>query len=168
MSLMVTNIPDFHTTVLSLAQDRGFLVEAAQVQAKALLSEMTGEVPAYDWNYVSRRLVRNLSMSTFELRQLAQWDPDRINDLTLAARKFALVWQALAQLRESTTKDTALLNAAVNYELAGYEANAMCIARQIAPVQNELTRPLLPQICSLFLQRRFIELRDIASQVQVE
>ncbi len=168
MFLMVTNYPDFHSQVLSLAQDRGFLIEAAQVQAKALLSEMTGTVPAYDWTYISSRLVRNISMSTFELRQLAQLDPDSINDLNLAARKFALVWQALAELRESTTKDTALLNAAVNYELAGYEANAMCIARQIAPVQDELGRPPLPRICSLFLQRRFIKLRDLAGQTQAE
>jgi superfamily II DNA/RNA helicase len=165
---MMINSDDIRTSLLSLVQDRGFQVETAQIQAKALLSEVVGEVPPYRWSYIARRVIRNVVMATFELEVLASENPDALTDLSAAARKFALIWESFAQLREATTRETALLNAAVNYELAGYQANAMCIARHLFRHGAREEKPSLIDMTSLFLQRRFLQLRDLSREAQVE
>src|SRR6185369_1168342 len=104
--------------------------------------------------------------ATFELKQLAQSDPNSVNDLSDAALKFARVWEALAKLQESTTRETALLNAALNYELAGYQANTACIAKQITLSMHQGESPSLVDMSALFLQRRFIQLHDVAERSQ--
>ena len=127
---MTTKSEEFHTHILSLFENAGFQIEAAQIQAKALLSEVAEQVPSYKWSYIAQRVIRNLVRVTFELQNLSIENVEQINDLSSAARQFALIWESLAQLRESTTRNTALINAAVNYELAGYQANALCIAKK--------------------------------------
>jgi superfamily II DNA/RNA helicase len=165
---MTTKHDDIRSHLLSLVQDPGFQVETAQIQAKALLSEVVGQVPPYRWSYIARRVIRNVVMATFELEILASENPDAITDLSAAARKFALIWESFAQLREATTRETALLNAAVNYELAGYQANAMCIARNLSRNGAREEKPSLINMTALFLQRRFLQLRDISREAQVE
>jgi helicase len=162
------NSDDVRTSLLSLVQDRGFLAETAQIQAKALLSEVAGDIPLYRWSYIARRVIRNVVMATFELELLASESSDNLTDLSAVARKLALIWESLAQLREATTRETALLNAAVNYELAGYQANAMCIARQLSPNGIRAETPSLIEMASLFLQRRYLQLHDVAKSAQVE
>jgi superfamily II DNA/RNA helicase len=165
----MTEIESFRAHILGLEQDRGFQNEAAQVQAKALMTEIVRELPQYKWTYNITRLIRNVVAATFELEQIAKDDPGKINDLSEAARRFALVWEALAKLQESTTRETALLNAAVNYELAGYQANAACIAKQIQSNAYHFDeRPSLVDMSTLFLQRRFIQLVAIAQKAQIQ
>ena len=127
----------------ALDQDRGFQNEAAQVQAKALLREIAPGATQYNWTYNITRLIRNIVAATFELEQIARNEPETIDELSGAARRFALIWEALSKLQESTTKETALLNAAVNYELAGYQANAACIAKQITPNPYDVGPPTM-------------------------
>lgn len=152
-----------------MVQDREFRREAAQVQAKALLSEIAEPMPVVQWRYIARRVIRNIAMATFELENVARRTPHQIvDDLSTAARKFALMWESLAQLQEATTRETALVNAAVNYELAGYQANAMCIARQLLGDALRAERPAIIDMSSLFLQRRFLQLLDLSRKAQVE
>lgn len=159
------NMPSY---LASLVQDPGFQTETAQIQAKALLSEVAGQIPPYRWSYIARRVVRNAVMATFELENISWENPDEIDSLSAIAHKFALVWESLAKLREATTRETALLNAAVNYELAGYQANAMCIARNLYPGGLHIEKPLLIEIIALFLQRRFVQLLDVSKKAQAE
>src|SRR5437667_2897629 len=118
----MTNINSPQTRVLSLLRDASFQSEAAQIQAKALLSEVAEQIPAYKWTYIARRVARNLSVATFELENIARTDLQALDQLSEAALKFARIWEALSKLHEGSTRGAALLNSAVNYELAGYQA----------------------------------------------
>src|SRR5436309_2103456 len=124
---------NFIIKVKDIIQDKDFQNEVAQIQAKSLLSEVADKIPNYNWTYISRRVVRNITFATIQLIKFAKDEPENINSLTKEAKKVALVWEALARLSESTTTETALINAALNYELAGYQANALCIAKQLVP-----------------------------------
>lgn len=160
---------DLYTPVIALANDPGFQRESAQIQAKALLSEVTaGQIPSYRWTYIARRVVRNMAMATFGLETIAKSHPEEIEALSTAARRFALLWEALAKLRESTSRESALLNAAVNYELAGYQANSACLVGGLQWDQNLSETPSIFKMSSLFLQRRFLQLNDISKRAKVE
>ncbi len=165
---MTNEVELFSADIIALERDKGFQNESAQVQAKALLKDITQQAIQHNWTYSITRVIRNLVAATFELEQIAQNSPATINALSEPARKFALVWEALAKLQEATTKETALINAAVNYELAGYQANAACIAKQISPDSYLEGAPSLTDMSALFLQRRFIQLVDVAQRAQVQ
>lgn len=159
---------DFKAHILNLAQDPGFRNELAQVQSKALLRDMVGQEGTIRWTYIAHRLVRNASIATFELEEIGAEDPQALATLEDAARQLAHLWESLAKLGESTTQELALLNAAVNYELAGYQANAMCLAKNIVPDAPRGQAPSMLLMGALFLQRRFIRLLEVCSQAQKE
>jgi hypothetical protein len=167
---MMTDIENLKLHILSLIRNSGFQNEAAQVQAKALLSKVAEQIPSYEWKYIPQRLVRNIVTATFELEIISEQYPNEIDKLAKETRRLALIWESLAQLCEATTKETALLNAAINYELAGYQANAMCIARQLEEHLSkfEPEKVLIWKMFALFLQRRFLKLLDLSKNAQAE
>src|SRR6266536_5585443 len=114
---------------LGLASDRGFRSELAALRAKATLKQLLGQAPDYRWSYTAERAVRNATALHLAVRRLAQTDFGRVDDMRDAARVAAQAWEGLAALEERTSRATALMNAAVGYELAGYQANAACLAR---------------------------------------
>ena len=128
---------DFPGQILALVRGEDFKLEAAQIQAKALLGAIADEIPDYDWNYIPRRVVRNTSFATFALESIVTGDLELNVDLIGAARRLAMLWESLANLREGISRETALLNAAVCYELAGYQANAACIAKKLLEDSKE-------------------------------
>lgn len=155
--------------VLSLMRDPGFRREAAQMQAKALLTEVADEVPQYRWSYITQRVIRNAVLGTLDLQDLATRYPEDVDgDLSDAARRLALVWEYLARLHEGTKESLALLNAAVNYELAGYQANAAYLARSLEKGSSESDEPSLLDMSVLFIQRRLLKLSQVAKDAQVE
>lgn len=166
---MMSEKADLYAPVIALANNPGFQNESAQIQAKALLSEVTGgQIPAFRWTYIARRVVRNMAMATFGLETIAKSHPEEIEALSTAARRFALLWEALAKLRESTSRESALLNAAVNYELAGYQANSACLARSLQWDQPLSQTPSIFEMSALFLQRRFLQLIEVSKRARVE
>ncbi len=161
----MTDYEDFRSHILALDHDQEFQSETERLRAKALLSEVAEELPSYPWNYIAPRIARNMSIANVELENIALGHPEAIDKLSTAARDFALAWEALAKLREATTRETALLNAAINYELAGYQANAMCLAKKLS--SDEPISPII-KMGALFLQRRLLQLRDLAQKTQIE
>jgi helicase len=164
----MTNTADAIAYINSLAQNPGFLTEAAQIQAKALLSEVAEAMPPIKWSYVYQRIIRNIVNGTDQLEIISRNDPDQLELISSAAREFALIWEALAQLEEGTDKQTALLNAAVNYELAGYQANAICISKQLLQNNLYIPEPSVTSMSALFLQRRFLQLITVCRDAQIE
>lgn len=69
---MTTDIESFREHIEALAKDKGFRAEVAQVRAKALLGELTDQIPPYKWKYIANRVVRNLMMATLELESVAR------------------------------------------------------------------------------------------------
>jgi replicative superfamily II helicase len=153
---------------MALAQDGGFQSEVAQVRAKALLTEVTGQAPSYKWTYVAPRLVRNTTAALFDLETISFSQPTLVAGLQSAARQFAQTWESLAKLGERTSRQTALINAAAAYELAGYQANAACIARQLVPNLAQIERPTMTELASVFLQRLFLRLLRFAEIARQE
>lgn len=164
----MTDLADFRSHIISLENDPEFRREAAQVQAKALLTDVTKVPPSYNWKYIPHRILRNLVVTTFELETIARTAPDLLQEVASATRRFALIWESLARLQEGTSKDLALANAAINYELAGYQANAMCIARRMEREREESDTISLSYLFGLFLQRKFFQLIGKCGQAQRE
>jgi helicase len=136
-----------------------FRSEAAQVRAKSVLQQVADEVPSYRWSYIAPRIIRNVTGALLDLEFLGSERPGELEQYETDARQIAQVWESLSNLGERTTRVTALTNAAAAYELAGYQANAACIAKSIPELIEERTS--LPLIGALFLQRRLLALVEI-------
>lgn len=156
------------TKILNLHNDTSFQREVAQIRAKALLKEVSGEIPPFNWNYVPARVVRNVTAATFSLEALSFENVARLKNIEMVARQFALAWESLAKLGERTSTSTALINAAIAYELAGYQANAACLARKIGRPLAEISTPKITDLASKFLQRLFIQVLLLSGRVRKE
>lgn len=168
--MTTNNLEQIATQVMELVADPGFQSEAAQLQAKALIQELTKQVPSYRWTYIPSRLIRNLTFISLQLEKLARRNRSLLGSLEPSTRKVALVWEALASLEEGVSRNAALINAAVNFELAGYQANAMCLAKQIAKIEDpqDTGEISVAYLTALFLQRRFLRLTQLADELRQE
>jgi hypothetical protein len=145
------------SSFLGVVNADDFQREVAQVRAKAVLAEvLEGELPSYNWTYSPARLVRNSIGAGFALESATT--PEQREVWAPPALRLARLWESLAKIQEGTTTETALLNAAVTYEYAGYQANAACLARAVA-VRDDDVRPTLEQLVALFLRRWLVRLR---------
>ena len=145
--------------IQTLSSEGSFQLDTAQIRAKAVLKELTGKIPDYSWSYSAGTVIRNISAALFNLETIAIRNPTDLEKVRLPARQFALIWESLARLEERTKKSSALINAATAYEIAGYQANAACLARIISPPENAKGPLSVQELCSLFLQRLFLRVR---------
>lgn len=170
MSTTSPSIPEPDAIARTLGNDASFLSEAAQLRARATLTELLGEAPAYRWTYIAPRMVRNATAALVDLQRIAFKDPTRIPAYTAEALRYAYVWESLATLEEAGTKRTSLLNAAAAYDLAGYQANAICIARKLSPRLRDgrggIGGP--SDLATIFLQRLFVLVRLAAKSLSTE
>ena len=72
-------------------------------------------------------------------------------------------WESLAGTGESVAVESALLNAAIWYERAGYQANASCLARLAVEPRRWRTDPRFDGLLSAFLQRLFLRVSYLES-----
>jgi hypothetical protein len=98
------------THMTKLPADPGYQSELAQVRAKATLQAIGEATPPPRWTYVGRRFARNSAAAVYALEALAFHDPSEVVHFDKEARRVALA-----------------------YELAGYQANATYLAREILP-----------------------------------
>ena len=170
MSTTDSRLPSHNGFARRLAHDLGFQSEAAQLRARSTLTELLGEAPAYRWTYIAPRVARNAAAALLDLQQIALQDPLEIPSYSSEALSYAYVWESLATLQEASTRKTALLNAAAAYDLAGYEANAVCLARGLVPRIPELSDVSgdIDELASLFLQRLFLLVSIAAKRLVTE
>jgi len=148
---------------LELATDRGFQTELAGLRAKATLTELLGAPPDYRWAYTAERAGRNTTALHLALKRAAK-DLSRLAQLAGPAQITAQAWESLAAVEERTVRPTALMNAAVAYEFAGYQANAACLARLSVPPESWSVEPTLEGLASAFVQRLLLR---VAASAQV-
>ena len=74
-------------------------------------------------------------------------------------------WESLAELTEGITRPTALLNAALAYELAGYQANAAYLAKEVLPEPQPDSRADALALVASFIQRRIIVTERLANRL---
>ena len=160
--------PTWTKNIFRLSDDPLFHSEMAQIRAKALLKEITGQIPSYKWSYVASRVVRNITSAVFSLETLAEIDPNSLKELEGLTLQLARTWESLAKLGESTSFEMALMNAAVAYELAGYQANAVCLSRKLGRDFAEIMKPSVGELTSAFMQRLFLQVRFLADRARRE
>jgi len=149
-----------------LLSDPGYQNELAQVRAKATLQAIGEATPPPRWTYVGRRFARNSAAAIYALEALAFQDPLGVERFKDEARRVALAWENLARLDEGLSRPLALLNAALAYDLAGYQANATVLAREVLPRIDSDTQPDLHALVSSFLQRRLLLTWRLSIQIR--
>jgi helicase len=149
-----------------LLKDPGYRNELAQVRAKATLQAVDEATPPLRWTYVGRRFARNSAAAVYALEALAVQDPSGAERFKDEARRVALAWENLAKLNEGLHRPLSLLNAALAYELAGYQANAAYLAREVLPRLDPDTQPDLHALVSSFLQRRLLLAWRLSEQLR--
>ena len=83
------------------------------------------------------------------------------------ARRLAQLWESIAKLEERPNRTLALANAAISYEIAGYQANAACLARLLSrslPADGAVVE----RLTALFLQRRLLLANALAVEAMRE
>lgn len=134
-----------------------FQHDVAQIASKAMLNEIAKEIPQYRWSYMEPNIVRNATTVSLMIQNIAIKDPKELKNLGQPTLRMALLWESVSRLKEKTDVNLALMNAAVCYQLAGFQANATCLARKISKDAEESNS--LEFLSSLFLQRHFLSLR---------
>lgn len=152
-----------------LLGDETFQSDLAQINAKALLGETLTESPI-NWTYLaSSRIVRNLTAASMAFDAISTNEPENLGGLSKSIRRIASAWEGLARLGDKVNKNTAYMNAAVTYEIAGYQANASCLAKLVSSRrQGEDGSPRIEEVISQFLQRLFIKTRILSFELEKE
>jgi len=138
--------------------DDDFQNDVAQITSKSTLKEITENVPEYNWSYLESLIVRNASTLGVMIQNLALEDSKNLMNIGQSTLRLATLWENVARLKEKTEPNFALMNAAVCYELSGYQANATCLARKISRSLKEEDNSI-ESLSSIFLQRLFLDLR---------
>ena len=144
--------------------DRGFQIELAQVRSKAALQTVGEPASPPNWTYVANRFSRNSAAAFYALETMAIVDADNAALNMDRSRQLALAWQSLAQLAEGASRPSALLNAALSYELAGYQANAAYLAKELLPNPQLDSKADVQSLVASFIQRRLIVTTQMAER----
>jgi helicase len=152
---------------VELAQHPAFVAEVAQLRAHGALLELLGaedpQIREIRWTYRPARLTRNATAVHHELSLLARSGHVVEGDEALAALAAARAWEGLAALSERSARLGALLNASVEYELAGYQANAACLARNVRQELPRRGQVGLAGLVAEFVERRFLRVQHLAA-----
>lgn len=142
-----------------------FLEDACRVDSKSLLKDIsagghrTEDGGAFSEALVARRAAAlSFVVSTLSAEGGEIADPP--DTRRRHAARLARIWEGLAKLGEGAPRRYALLNASCAYELAGYQANAACLARSFLESERNGGGNELQRIAAMFLARRFVELRQ--------
>ena len=150
--------------LLNLFEKEGLNNDISQLKAKTLLKELESndETQRINWSYTPSQLVRNITGIMLELEDLiakGYYDGDKFKGL---ARQVARAWECLGRLEESTSKETAFLNSAISYEMAGYQANALSMSRQLFSASSSHEDVTFGVLINAFLQRLFLMTRELS------
>ena len=150
----------------SSLQDPNLLNHWAQVRSKHLLDAVAPEVAAsIDYTYSTPRLKRVATSALHTALLVLKVDSQSLRELSDSLRIAAEVMEYLADLPDETRHVTTRIIAAGLYQLAGYEANSMCIARALplTPLPRPGGIPRLADILDrwtlLALRRQLLRLR---------
>lgn len=147
-------------SVLELSESTGFYNELAQIEARATLTTLEADTDP-DWRYRTERVIRNLSAIQTALYVSATSEPAVPSKIASVSRVMAQGWENLACLGDHVETPVALLNSALGYELAGYQANAACLARMVTRATAWTTEPSMDGILAALLQRLFLRVRNM-------
>ena len=146
--------------------DKAFRENVSRAMSKSILGEAAGERTDEAGGSFSEPLVRRSAATLSYLagalsveREDGWWEQGAggQDGLQEQALLLARLWESLARLGGKTPDGHSLLSAACAYELAGYQANAACLAKRFEDDRPDRGGEL-QRIASTFLQRRFVRL----------
>ena len=145
---------------------------ASQVESKSLLKDLSAveDLRKRAWTFDEPLVHRSAAIlsylaGTFSIEMGRE--PEEQDVLQKQTLRLARLWESLARLGEKTPRGPALLSAACAYELAGYQANAACLARRFEAERRAESLDL-SGLASTFLQRKFIRLREECALLTAE
>ncbi len=161
--MTIDNRVELHSRMESVLENPGFQNELAQVRAKATLQAIGELEDSPNWTYVAKRFSRNSAAALYALEAATLADPSYAVRNKVCSRQLAHAWENLAKLEEGVSRSTALLNAALASELAGYQANAAYLAKEILPRPCLDSRADAQSLVASFMQRRLIITAHLAN-----
>ena len=156
---------DLKTRMERLLSDPEFQRELAQVRSKAALQSIGETERPPRWTYVVPRFTRNSAGAMYALETIALEEPDSGVNYEQQARQIALAWENLGKLSEGVRSDVAWLNAAIAYELAGYQANAAYLAKYLVTQPSDDSPPDVQSLLAHFLQRRLVLAQQMSLRI---
>ena len=156
---------DLQSRMQAVLADQGFQSELAQIRSKATLQAIGEPQRPPHWTYVANRFSRNSAAALYALEAATLADPDYAVKNVKRSRQLALAWESLAKLAEGVTRPVALLNAALAYELAGYQANAAYLAKEVLSEPQLDSRADAQALVASFIQRRIIVTEQLANRL---
>lgn len=165
--------------VHALVNDTTFKNSLAQVRARAIQEEYVSEQSVTDFRFNAKQIWRFcdfiFSESTLLLLEGFDDKETHLRNIKTAAQAF----EFLAKFAEGNDRQTLLLNSAICYHIAGYQANASCLIKYVEnerkngepPTENSNSNP--DQEPDVFLTKSFLDsllrlLRnDVASLQQI-
>ena len=161
--MTVSGHVDLLSRMEGLLTDPGFQSELAQVRSRAVLEAVGNPVSPPRWTYVAPRFSRNSAAALYALEAAALDNLNSALDHQSHSRQIALAWESLAKLTEGANRPTVLLNAALAYELAGFQANSAYLAKEVLPDDPRYdSRADTLSLVASFLQRRLITTTRLA------
>jgi len=145
-----------------------YRTELAQIKSKALLEEVSKGDTKIRWNYISSRIIRNIIAASSEIVDYINNHPESLNEFRIYLHQFAKIWESLGKLEEDISKKTAFYNAALTYELAGYQANSFCLVKSISRKYYDIDEVNLLDLVGFFLQRLILQLKFYSEIGQIE
>lgn len=125
----------------SVLENTRFLSDIAQIRAKATLTQVTNQtLPIefkFDRNFILSHARFLLSSSNY-FSSLEKTDEDIKKKMLSATKTAAEAFEFIYHLSDSEEKEKALLNACMAYHAAGYQANAIFLARKL---KNHIVQP---------------------------
>jgi helicase len=158
------NLREITEQLRQTASDPGFDNQRNQLRSKALLNRLSPDmVSTIDYTYKTERLIRNGIFILQNAIRLLESGAE-LSTLMENLRRTAEIFEYLSSLREGASSNTSAMMAAALYQLAGYEANSLCLAQSIeSPVlpreiDAHSATDLLERWVKLALERRFTRL----------
>jgi len=161
----------------TLVDERVFTNNLAQVRARAIQEELLPELPEVEFTFEPNRIWRYCDYIFSESALLLREDFGSQESLEKWIRSAAQAFEFLSKFAEEDEKEILLLNSAMCYHIAGYQANAQCLARLIEknylhgdPKEMEENTPdpiltnLFRRAIVSFLRRDISRLRKITTQ----
>jgi len=165
-------ISSVESRVNELVADPTFGNQWAQVRSKRLLASVApDEVGSINYTYSATRLIRNATSVLQSVLTLLESN-ESLTSLSDSLRRAAETMEYLADLGEGGRSATTRLLAAGLYQLAGYEANSLCLARSLptpdlpSPERPQAISSVIDRWASFALQRQFVRLMIEADLVQ--
>ncbi len=160
---MTASIDAWVSAISDAVKDSHYQNNTKQLHARALSQELAPGRHVADWKYDQRALLRSLTASTLGLERLALEKPDSTESVREVIYQLGRSWESMAKIGEGVEVEMALLNASTLYELAGYQANAVCLARKLNERMLKLPERDSRRMLVYFLERLFVKLRILTN-----